>query len=268
MPHEHQDAFEAYLEKARSAFGRLCASLHATSPDAQKTCKAVISNTTILALTCTGRGNARDAIIACDGLTSVGYEKYIINTDKIDQLDRHSAMASCGYAAPAMQATRYLRALFRIAKLLDKKDLSAKGKARQVNNLVGEYFSYQDYYFLPIFLSYDTAQHRARIFDIWGGGGYKEWENYYANGCGGDAALAELERHWTERLSRKDAIHLAIRAVHQAAHKTHGANEPQYVRILTAQGLEDVPRSAIQRTLDGIRKKCKRCKEDKQGGIV
>ena len=262
------DIWDAYRKRIHEEFAHTCASLGSLPQAAHDAHKDMISKTTILALAYAGDGDSRGAVIACDGLVSSHYQKVIVNENKIDQLDIRSAMATCGYAAPSMQAARYLRALFRIAKLLDKQELSAKGKAQQVNDLVGRYFSYEDYFFLPIFVAYDLVRKRARLFDIWGGGGYRELNDCYANGCGGEAALRVLKEGWDKDLTRNEAVDLAVRAIHAAAHETHGANEPQYVFCVTQKGLAQIQRPLIQRKLDRVRKTCKRCREERQGGVV
>ena len=188
--------------------------------------KRVHSGTTVLAFF-----YDKGIILAGDRKTSCGFS--IVDQDKVKlyQVAPHSACAAAGLVSDIQMLVRDLEqvngAFFSQYGYL----LSIEG---QVNYLINQFRYYWQYTFAPLEVSIflgglNPKNGSFQLFDIGSDGFQRECLDYVVNGSGSDFAATKLEESrkkiLEKKLSKDEAIELALRAIFMAGKKDLGTSD-------------------------------------------
>jgi len=211
----------------------------------------VAHGTTVLAL------KYRDGVlVAGDRRATAGNVVMHDRTEKVLDLDRHSAMAIAGVPATAFEMARVLDHSFKYYRRSQLQELSFEGKLRAVSKLLRDNvpMAVQGIGAVaPIFASYDVDTGSGKIFfyDILGA----EFEavEYAASGSGSATIrgiLYYLDRwgsHTLQRTDESEAIALTLRLLESAAEfdsATGGIKKGDglypVVKLITQDGIREV----------------------------
>jgi len=167
------------------------------------------------------------AILAADGQTTWGDQRYRLDAEKIYQIDKFTAVAGTGTVAFIQDIVKFfeLEVYFIQASKGDGTFISPKGKANILASLVKSIIVLPLYYGIGVgFLLAvcDPKDDEARLFDISPFGSISE-KDILANGSGTPWAEAILEDRYEElggvNMDRKNLKWLAKRAINMAIKK-------------------------------------------------
>jgi len=166
-------------------------------------------------------------VLAADGQTTLAYQRYKYDAEKIYQIDKFTAVAGTGTVAFIQDIVKFfeLEIYFIQASKSNGTFVSPNGKANILANLVKNIIVFPLYYGIGIgFLLavYDPKEDEARLFDISPFGSISE-KNILANGSGWREVDAILEDRYQElggiNMDRKNLKWLAKRAINMAIKK-------------------------------------------------
>jgi 20S proteasome alpha/beta subunit len=167
------------------------------------------------------------AILAADGQTTLGYQRYKLDDEKIYQIDRYTAVAGTGTVAFIQDIVKFfeLEVYFIQASKSEGTFVSPNGKANILANLVKNIIVLPLYFGIGVgFLLavYDPKDDESRLFDVSPFGSISE-KNILANGSGWREVDAILEDRYEELggrdMNRKNLKWLAKRAINMAIKK-------------------------------------------------
>ncbi|MFQ5598241.1 MAG: proteasome subunit beta [Nitrospiria bacterium] len=204
----------------------------------------VPQGTTVLALL------YRDGVvIAGDRRATEGYSISERRIKKVHKTDETSAIAIAGAAGPCLELIRLFQVELEHYEKLEGMTLSMEGKANKLSQMVKANLpmAMQGLIVIPIFVGYDSAQKKGRIFKYDLAGGQYEEAEYYAIGSGGKDARATMKKIFKPDLTKQDAIRVALEAIYDAAEADAGTGGPDLVRniypnvkVISRQGVGDV----------------------------
>ncbi|MFM7321096.1 MAG: proteasome subunit alpha [Armatimonadota bacterium] len=220
---------------------------------------ADIHGTTVIAV------KYRDGVLTvgdrrATGGSAIMYDK----AEKVLPLDDHTLMAISGSFSRAMEFARYLRHAFKYYERSQLQTLSLDGKLNEIGrlmagNMAGAMSGVG--LVIPVVAAWDAARGEGRIFFYDAGGARFETGEYGAAGSGsgpirgafeyvvrtkGPFAAKDLETALGEALAL-----LEIAADLDSA--TGGASKVLPIaRVVTAQGVADVPSDLLARAVEGV----------------
>ena len=205
--------------------------------------------TTVLAFT-----YQNGVLIAGDRRATEGYQIAANRMDKVFQTDEFSAMAIAGAAGPCVEMAKLFRIELEHYEKLDGKPLTCEGKATRLGYMVKANFPMvmQGLVVIPLFVGYDQKRGLGRLFKYDITGGRYEDTDFHAVGSGGKDARLTLKEHFRKHLPEDKAVHVAIRALSNAAEEDVGTGGPDLLRkifplvkLVDAQGVRDVDDSTL-----------------------
>jgi len=200
--------------------------------------------TTVLAFT-----YQNGVLIAGDRRATEGFQIAATRMDKVFQTDAFSAMAIAGAAGPCVEMAKLFRIELEHYEKLDGKPLTCEGKANRLGDMVKANFPLvlQGLVVIPLFVGYDQKREIGRLFKYDITGGRYEDTEFHAVGSGGKDARMTLKEHFRQHLPEDQAIHLAIRALINAAEEDVGTGGPDLLRrifptvkLVDPDGVRDV----------------------------
>ena len=200
--------------------------------------------TTVLAFT-----YQNGVLIAGDRRATEGFQIAATRMDKVFQTDAFSAMAIAGAAGPCVEMAKLFRIELEHYEKLDGKPLTCEGKANRLGDMVKANFPLvlQGLLVIPLFVGYDQKRKIGRLFKYDITGGRYEDTEFHAVGSGGKDARMTLKEHFRKQLPKDQAIHLAIRALINAAEEDVGTGGPDLfrrifptVKLVDPAGVRDV----------------------------
>ena len=201
--------------------------------------------TTVLAVRFEG-----GVVMAGDRQASEGYQVASRTISKVIPVDRHSCVAIAGAAGPAVELARLFRVEIEHYEKLEGVTLTTDGKANKLAQMVREALpmAMQGFVVVPLFAGYDPTKGEGRIYKYDPAGGRYEEDAYCANGSGGLFARNALKMLYRDRMSKEEAIELALRAIYEAADEDLGTGGPDFVReifptvfTMDRDGIRDLP---------------------------
>lgn len=200
---------------------------------------------------------ADGVLVAGDRLATEGHRVASRDVEKVFETDAHSLMAISGAAGPCIEMARLLGVELEHYEKIEGDALELDGKANRLSNLIRQNLpaAMQGLVVVPLYAGYDLRRRTGRLwkFDITGGR-YEETE-FEATGSGGLFARDSLKNHWNPRLSREDAVRVAVRALTDAADEdraTGGIDLQRgiysIIKLCSESGIETVENGEI----DGI----------------
>ncbi len=205
--------------------------------------------TTVLAFTYNN-----GVLIAGDRRATEGFQIAANRMDKVFQTDASSAMAIAGAAGPCVEMAKLFRIELEHYEKLDGKPLTCEGKATRLGYMVKANFPMvmQGLVVIPLFVGYDQKREIGRLFKYDVTGGRYEDTEFHAVGSGGKDARLTLKEHFRKHLSEDKAVHLAIRALSNAAEEDVGTGGPDLLRrifplvkLVDEQGVRDVEETQL-----------------------
>ncbi|MGD9850398.1 MAG: proteasome subunit beta [Nitrospirales bacterium] len=183
--------------------------------------------TTVLAFT-----YQNGVLIAGDRRATEGYQIASMRMEKVFQTDEFSAMAIAGAAGPCVEMAKLFRIELEHYEKLDGQPLTCEGKANHLGQMVKANFPMvlQGLVVIPLFVGYDQKRESGRIFKYDITGGRYEETDFHAVGSGGKDARNSLKEHFKKNLSEQEAVHVALRALVNAAEEDVGTGGPDVFR--------------------------------------
>ncbi len=177
----------------------------------------------------------KDAIIlASESKSTMGYLVASKTAQKIYPVDDKMALTIAGSSGDALTVVRVLRAEIALYKL-EHGDMSVKAAASLLSNIL-QSNRYFPYYVGLILGGYDEEPH---IFSIDAVGGMDEDKKFTSTGSGSPFAYGVLESGYNEKMSKQDAIKLAVSAIKAAAQRdVFSGGEKIRIAVITSKGVE------------------------------
>jgi proteasome beta subunit len=189
------------------------------------------------------------ALMAGDRRATSGHLISHRTMEKVFPADRHSGVAIAGAAGPAMDMVKLFQLQLEHYEKVEGVELSLEGKANQLSGMVRAHLpaAMQGLVVVPLFAGYDLRRKQGRLFQYDVTGGRYEETNFATTGSGSLHAGTVIKLGWTDRMSRTDALDLAISALFQAADEDSATGGPDLVRgiyptiaTITGAGFERV----------------------------
>lgn len=182
--------------------------------------------------TCIALRFADGVLIAGDRRATMG--SLIANRDmeKVVQTDEFSAVAIAGAAGRAMEMIKIFALSLEHYEKIEGRRLSLEGKANQLSSMVRDNMAaaMSGLRVLPLFAGFDEHDSQGRIWSYDGSGGRFEEQEYAAIGSGSDYAGTVVKVGWKSDLSESSAVHLACRALWEAAEADSATGGPDGLR--------------------------------------
>lgn len=200
---------------------------------------------------------AEGVLVAGDRRATAGNTVVYEHADKVLEIDRHSLMAIAGVPATAWEMARVLEHSFQFYRRSQLQEMSLDGKVRALSKLLRDNFGFVMQgvgIVVPIFATFDTVQHAARLYFYDAMGAQFEAAEFAASGSGSPAVRSVLyyENTWAKKplskLKKPDAVVIALRALDTAAASDtatggvdrRGRTYP-IVKIVSERGITTLP---------------------------
>ncbi len=175
----------------------------------------------------------KDAVIlASESKSTMGYLVASKTAQKIYKLDDKMALTIAGSSGDALTVVRVLRAEIALYKL-EHGDMSVQAAANLLSNILQS----NRYFYVGLILGgYDSEPH---IFSVDAVGGMDEDKKFTSTGSGSPFAYGVLESGYNEKMSKQDAIKLAINAIKAASQRdVFSGGEKIRIAVITDKGIE------------------------------
>lgn len=206
--------------------------------------------TTILAI-CYSDG----VLIAGDRRAVEGHRISSRRIEKVYKTDHYSAMAVAGVAGLCIDMAKLFRTELEHYEKIEGEQLVFEGKANKLAHMIRNNLAaaLQGLVVVPIFVGYDVAQQRGRIFKYDVVGGMYEEEEHYATGSGGKDARNTIKKLYQKPLDETTSINIAIEALHDAGEEDAATSGPDLryriypnIKVVTREGVRDVAADQIE----------------------
>ncbi len=180
----------------------------------------------------------KDAVVlASESKSTMGYLVASKTAQKIYPVDDRMALTIAGSSGDALAVVRTLRAEIALYKL-ENNEITVNAAASLLSNILQSNRNFP-YYVGLILGGYDSDG--PHIFSIDAIGGMDEDKKFTSTGSGSPIALGVLENGYDEKLSKQEAIKLAVNAIKAAAQRdVFSGGEEIRVAVITEKGLEFV----------------------------
>lgn len=151
-------------------------------------------------------------VLGADRKSTMGYLVAGKRVPKIFKVDDRIGVTTAGTVGDADALIRYIRAELKLFSLNEGENMSVKGAASLVSNIL---YSRRYYPFMVQLVvgGYDT---KPRLFTLDPLGGLSEEDEYFSTGSGSVMALGVLEDSFKPKMSADEAKKLVARAVKAA----------------------------------------------------
>ncbi|HLX77916.1 MAG TPA: proteasome subunit beta [Acidimicrobiales bacterium] len=165
---------------------------------------------------------------AVEGGASIAHR----SIEKVFPADRYSAVAIAGAAGPAIEMVRLFQTQIEHYEKVEGEALTLEGKANQLSQFVRDHLpmAMQGLGVVPLFAGWDTRRATGRIFTYDMTGGRYEETDFHATGSGGRDAKNTIKLGYRDRMSRNEAVELAVEALYQAADEDAATGGPDPLR--------------------------------------
>jgi proteasome beta subunit len=207
---------------------------------------------------------ADGVLMAGDRRATAGNTVVYDRADKVLEIDRHSLMAIAGVPATAWEMARVLEHSFQFYRRTQLQEMSLDGKVRALSKLLRDNFGFVMQgvgVVVPIFATYDTGAHAARLYFYDAMGAQFEAVDFAVSGSGSPAVRSILyyENTWGKKplkeMGRAEAVVLALRALDTAAETdtaTGGVDRRgrvyPVVKIVSGEGIETLTEEDLANT--------------------
>ncbi|MFV0427930.1 MAG: proteasome subunit beta [Arachnia sp.] len=190
--------------------------LRATAPDAlpQPTEADGPHGTTIVAA-----GYSGGAVMAGDRRATMGSMIALRDIEKVFHADRRSVIGVAGVAGPSIELVRLFQMELEHYEKVEGTELSLAGKANRLAALVRGNFAQalQGLAVVPLFLGWDAAEQRGRMFSYDAGGGRYEERGFAAVGSGAVFARGALKKLHDPAADEAATVTALLQSLYDAA---------------------------------------------------
>lgn len=167
-------------------------------------------------------------VLAADKRATMGTFIASKTVEKIQLVADNMALTTAGGVGDAQSLARMLRAELELYRYSKGRPMTVQGASTLLANMLQGH-KYYPYFVQLIIGGFDDA---PRLFDLDLFGGLLE-ENYTSTGSGSVVAFGVLDEGYREKLSEKDAVTLATKAVRAAIKRDSATGEGVDVIIIT-----------------------------------
>jgi len=180
---------------------------------------------------------------------------------KVFAADEFSVIGIAGTAGQAVEMVKLFQLELEHYEKITGDRLSLEGKANRLAQMVRSNFplALQGLVVVPLFGGYDERRSEGRIFYYDATGGRWEEDDFQTTGSGGMPAKSSLKKRWHPRLSRPDALRVAVEALIDAADDDAATGGPDASRgiwpvviAVTADGADDVPENEVTAAVEDV----------------
>ena len=184
------------------------------------------------ATTCVAVRFADGVVMAGDRRATAGNFISHRSMEKVEEADRHSAVAIAGAAGPAMEMVKLFQLQLEHYVKVEGIALSLEGKANQLSMMIRGNLgaAMQGMAVVPIFGGYDLRRATGRVWDFDVTGGRYEEKEYVATGSGSLHAGTVIKLGYSADQDRDQAIELVCRALWEAADADSATGGPDALR--------------------------------------
>lgn len=201
----------------------------APSPTAQRTDNSHLTPeaTTIVALTFPG-----GVVLSGDRRATSGHVIANRDIEKLYRTDEFSAVAFAGAAGFGIELAKLFTVQLEHYEKMEGRPLSLEGKANQLAALVRGNLgmAMQGFVVVPLFVGFDEASQRGRIFSYDPVGARYEEHQHHSIGSGSPYARGALKKLYAEDLTESDATLVALQALYDAADDDSATGGPDVHR--------------------------------------
>lgn len=190
------------------------------------------TGTTTLGIVC------KDGVVlAAEKKATMGYLIASKEAEKILKLNDRIALTIAGASGDAQALARYMRAELRLFEIQNKREITIKGAATLLANILhGGRWSFLPYMVQLIIAGYDD---QGRIFTLDAIGATDEEKKFFSTGSGSPMALGVLEDAFKEDITTTEASKLAVRAIKAAIERDIGSGGKAIdVAVITEDGIK------------------------------
>jgi proteasome beta subunit len=196
---------------------------------------------------------ADGVLIAGDRRATAGNIIASRRIEKVAPADRYSAVGFAGSAGPAMEMVKLFQVQLEHYEKVEGVTLSLEGKANQLSQMIRANMglAMSGLVVVPLFVGWDLAQRRGRIFTYDITGGRYEEVDYYAIGSGGREAQGAVKYGFADGMNESEAFDLALTALFEAAQEDSATGGPDPLRSVYPT-VATVTANGYRRVDDGL----------------
>jgi len=202
--------------------------------------KELKTGTTTLGIVC------KDSVVmAAEHRATMGTLIAHKKTQKIFKIDEHLALTTAGLVGDAQVLSRWLMAEAELFNLKRNQEMSVKGAATLMANILSAR-RYFPYWVQLIIGGLDSDGGHVYSLDPAGGAIPDE---YITTGSGSPYVYGILEDYYRENLASNDAIDIAIRAVHTAMRRDAASGNGIDVILIDKKGYQEQGKEKIEQRI-------------------
>jgi proteasome beta subunit len=172
------------------------------------------------------------------------------DVEKVFRCDEYSAVGYAGTGSVGIEFVRVFQVELEHYEKIEGRSLSLEGKANRLawmirGNLAA---AMQGLIVVPLFVGYDEATGRGRIFSYDVAGGPYEEQRFYSIGSGSVFARGALKKLYVDDMPARDAVLACVQALYDAADDDSATGGPDLPRrifpviaTVTAGGFRKLP---------------------------
>jgi proteasome beta subunit len=212
--------------------------------------------TTIVAAICDG-----GVVLAGDRRATAGNMIAKRDVEKVFRSDEFSGMGYAGTGSVGIEFVRLFQVELEHYEKMEGRSLSLEGKANRLAFMVRGNLgaAMQGLIVVPLFVGYDEAAGRGRIFSYDVAGGPYEEQRFHSIGSGSLFARGALKKLYVDGLPAADAVLACVQALYDAADDDSATGGPDLPRrifpivaTITADGFTKLPEAEAEQIAEQV----------------
>jgi proteasome beta subunit len=212
--------------------------------------------TTIVAAICD-----EGVVLAGDRRATAGNMIAKRDVEKVFRSDEFSGMGYAGTGSVGIEFVRLFQVELEHYEKMEGRSLSLEGKANRLAFMVRGNLgaAMQGLIVVPLFVGYDEAAGRGRIFSYDVAGGPYEEQRFYSIGSGSLFARGALKKLYVDGLPAADAVLACVQALYDAADDDSATGGPDLPRrifpivaTITADGFTKLPEAETEQIAEQV----------------
>ena len=198
-----------------------------------------IKGTTTVGIVC------KDGVVlTADRRASLGNMVISKGVTKIFQVDDHLALAGAGTVGDILSLVRALRAEAKLYRAKVSKEMSTKALATLTSNILSgrKYLPYFGWFLIG---GYDE---KPSLYSIDMAGGITE-DKYVSAGSGMEFAYSILDNEYSEKITLKNGVKLAIKAINTAIKRDVFTGDGIMVITMDKEGYRELSKEEVEKIL-------------------
>jgi proteasome beta subunit len=183
-------------------------------------------------------------VLASESKSTMGWLVASKTSQKIYAVDDKIAVTTAGGAGDTQALIRILRAELSLYKLSRNSELTVKGAATLLQNILSNN-RYYPYMAMLVIGGYDKTG--GHVYSLDAVGGLEEEDKFTATGSGSPMAYGVLENDYKDNLSKDDAVRLAVRAIRSARERdVMSGGQNIAVLVIDKNGMESISQEKVR----------------------